>query len=285
MIHVTNLLSNDTMRTLLYTLSLLFIVIVSSPMSIAKNQQPRAIITESGALLAQDSYTLSFVRKNHTLDNTTYLRLTGVGGAINGCMTVQGPLHVTETRGIFLWITLSPALLDIDKNSPNGRCAQTMKTPVTDIPIDITSIRENNITMIAFETSLGVERFKIEHTENSIRLTPSGSGIIRSAKPTPTNPEPLSYVFYPENTLILYSPDAHPDQDIKEALKTAAKKNGLSVEPDFLETQESDNRIYAIDTTGRFADSLDSDTSVSLGTISAQRRNARVFARLPGLYE
>jgi hypothetical protein len=174
-----------------------------------------------------------------------------------------------------------------------------------DVVLDRDDLIKNNVNTVRLQMGRGIDIYDLSVNEERAIMTPSAStsGITSSsaAQNIPDVINAMTHWFYPENTLILWVPNADPKENLQPKLDEMADKMGLvpldSIYPDFQSPLLSKNFYYYVDKKGGTAAKIAAGKPESIGTVTLLKSRyglvadetvedeAIVFARRPDIYE
>ncbi len=218
---------------------------------------------------------------------------------VTGCPKIGPILYRGEFKDIFLDIKLGPYRLSVDNQS--GICDTRQQTPTADILLSYQALKRHGTRTIRFHTPYGIEYYNVSLGQNVITMQQerptSASPYVQPAQ-LPFVHDTLTHWFYPKGTVILYAPDAAPDEDISDKLEDLALHRGVvpleTFLPHFVSPVDRPHHYYYVDKSARFTDQ---EEPLILGEFPApvtiygleenytEQRPKKVFARTPRRYE
>ena len=258
------------------------------------------------ALLPNSSFSINFVRLPGLKPGEVALRFTQPL-ATNGCIKdIQMPEPTIFAAGPNMWITVGLPVIELDKSVRYAHygCRQGQNIVQADAIINRDKLINNRVKYITLKNAFGIDKYNVDVGQYKIALTPQTSVLFKQNEHI-KNKDPLEYVFYPENALIVYVPlsdDRIYDQkDLMKEVKRLTIFQGLrplkSVVKDFTNPNDDPSLFYYIDPSGEISGSIQGDELLMLGHIIVgetfygpngtyeKPRQLDVFARRPGLLD
>lgn len=226
------------------------------------------------------------------------LRLEAKDG-ISGCAKLSPLSYEVSFSGIYMDVTISDYTVDMrnpGKTTLYG-CAFAPQTPAADIPLNISDIKDKGTKRIRFHADGLLEYYDIKYTDSHITLalSPDGPPGPKRYRPLAANgiKDPLTFWFYPQNTLVLYAPAARKDENMGAAIEAFARTKGLTplqeIYSDFSPPLAPPAFYYYVDSTGFFNGLVIGESGSAVGTLNINRKTGPdvlyLFARRPGRYE
>lgn len=227
--------------------------------------------------------------------------------ALNGCPKVSDFSHEARFHDIYLDVEIKDYAIDMRNltSAPHYDCDQRQRYPTADIILDTNDLARRGIRQIRLRRGYFTDYFDIEMNDRYVRLQPSDTEIpdymryrqqkIYNVKNT------LNRWFYPDNTVILYVPDADDDQYIKTSLDTLARQHGMepleNIYKGFTSPLVLPHFYYYVDKTKTLTKGNTIPDGVAIGTVMADKKtyglygddiiqeDLAVFAKTPGIYE
>lgn len=269
-------------------------------------------------LLDAPVFNMNFVRDPKAAQNEATLRLSQ-SYSVSGCVNVK-PMTVTpKISGQRLQYTVSEPVVTLSKEPQYSQfdCKPSVNTVTADIIFNHDIILENKINKVILKGPGGQDQYEVYADDHTLSLytkvrDPMTGKYVKSSDGTGKKAfiplksiqrdEPLTYWFYPENTLIFYVPgsDANPGQ-IAEQVNQLAGKHGMIearfAMPGFVSPNKDKNVFYYVDQVGLHADRVRQNGAGPFGNITVKETfqgpegpyekdvAAAVYARLPGLMD
>ena len=257
------------------------------------------------SLLPNYYYEVDTVRKPGASPDDINFSITSPG-SITGCLNTGDPTISTAKSANILRIEIIDGFIDVDNNTvryAQYECKPGTASSQMSLTLSKNQLREDGINRLTF-ISGQVGPFydiMIDIQDTHITITPQSLDLSRFGVSTPQPTSgPTKYWNYPDNTIALFSSSA--DLNDEEAMKSAralARKNGLTpldeIISGFRPNIEHSNKLFAVDTEGRFNDKLKEQNDVfALGTIEQAELyfgpqgaynkpvEQTIFARRPG---
>ncbi len=259
-----------------------------------KSQNP--IVSNSG-LMPDSSYNMFFVRKDGTSNDQATLRLTSPV-ALNGCVKMVAPSVEKRRNGRVMFIDVTDAVVGVDKSVrySHFQCKQGAHAPQLDVTLDRSELIDNDVNLIIMKTGAFTDYFDVEADLKAVTLTPRSSNAFRPFK-NPTIENPLEFVFYPDNLVVLHVPQAHGEPELNQQVQRVAEQEGLkpasdkNIQPNIDEMHTKS--FYFIDDKRDFAQKLQNDGQMLFGQVHVPEtlygpngpyqapKKLDVYARLP----
>lgn len=255
----------------------------------------------SGNPLSNAHHSVFFARKPGLEEGEVVLRIFQPL-AISGCASVTLPEAQIRKDGRNMWILVGKPDIKIDQSShyAHHTCNNITNTAVIDVTLNLKELNENNVQNLALNSSFGTDHYDIETSEHRISLRPRSTKFFEPYGHASTD-DPLTYWFYPKNTIVLSVPQAGDDQDLTHSITTLALQNGLvSLEEhikDFEQPLNRKNTLYFIDEKGASAQKFSGNKHLIFGAITSTEtfsgpegpyqvaKKLDVLAKRPGLLE
>jgi hypothetical protein len=218
---------------------------------------------------AVNGFTLHFVRDLNVGADEAVLRISQPV-SVNGCVDITMEPPVVEQRGAAISITVKQPKIVLNKKpqySTHG-CRMKMTGANADVKLNRADIMENGVKQIAFKVSGAPDTYMVDVTHNRLTLIPKTSYMF---KPNigMGMPDPMTYWFYPVNTIVLIAPRA--TQDVTEEITKLAHRNQMVGLEDtligFEQPPARENKLYFVDQTGKTAKQIDTEGTVFLGQV------------------
>lgn len=282
-----------------------------------KNKLPKRIeITDAPMALPNYGYTINFIHKDGTAPNEAVLRVS-LPLNLSGCYEVLPPETTVKVTGSQAEIIVSDPVIKKDKTPQYGHntCKKNTGTVVADAVLDRDLLIRKKVNMLRLKGSVGQEKYDLYVdtdrlvlytkardflTNEDRRIDWHGDKLLFKPYVGTQTETPLTYWFYPENTVVLSVPTARADNDVSAEIKKFAQGRGMvalsSVIPDFEPPTQSTNKLYFVDQVGTLAQTLGPQLD-NVGTVTVgetfygpngpyQRpKKLEVMASTPGLMD
>jgi hypothetical protein len=166
-----------------------------------------------------------------------------------------------------------------------------------DAVLDRDQLLADGVKQITFRSQQATDTYTLEINHDEIALRPKSSNVFKPQAVT-DHTDSLTYWFYPENTVVLYAPNAPKGADIGTQISQLAAQNGfkdVSLEmKDFSLPSQNGRTFYFIDHEGAHIKALQDHSDVLFGSVAAPETfygvngayqkdtQIAVYARLPG---
>ncbi len=229
------------------------------------------------------------------------------GESATGCFKVSDMGYDAEFIGNRLQIDTNEVYIDFrdQTNNPHFECDKTTKEPTASIIMSKAMLEENGTEIIHIRSDTIENRFDIFMDEQHIKLLPATTDVYptRYYKPQtlPGGKNALIHWFYPENTIVVYTPsvdmDAHIDDEIMAFGQAHNLKPLKTVYPTFTTPIQTPHYYYFVDEVGYFAKKLNSEKGIEIGSVELTKKvyglkgdeikpySSPVYAKLPGTYQ
>lgn len=250
---------------------------------------------KTNSLLSSSEQYLYFVRPPGIPANQAVLRLASPL-SIHGCVDIIPPKVTMRTNGPVMNIKIQSGDLALDKSVryAHYQCPQGSNNASADIVLNRDELMRENIKTLTFQTEGGaMDSYNLELSGNRLTLIPKTSYIFKPLANS-TKTDPLSYTFYPDNTLILYAPGTPKNMDISDQIIGLAQSKGMVESAGGLKTGSSG---YFIDQPGTLTTSLAPEANAFVGNVTVeqtfqgpsgpyiQSNEIPVYARRPGFLD
>ena len=251
----------------------------------------------SGQAIPPGVYSLFLITPDAADPDTVILRLTS-NTSVTGCANVTPPTVKQTVKGPNLWLEITDSAVEIDRSVryAHFQCNTGRQYAGTDIVLNRTQLLADGISKIALRSPLGTDFYDVEIGDHSIHLSPKSQKYFKPLYAS-NRPDPLTYWFYPTNTVVLSVLDE--PQNLNEAITDFAQGLGLvpleSMIPDFMPRLPTANTLYFTAPDDARITLPDAGQNLTLGQIEAPRTfygsggtyqkptQVAVFARRPGL--
>lgn len=243
----------------------------------------------NGGSLIETGYTIHFVRSPDDANKVVNLRFQKNTG-IQGCVNLSMPNVAMKTVGsnIVIEVPEVAATPDTSSFTPSHGCGGGAGAPQADIALSYDQLEEENIKSIMFQSGNAKDKYDVQLSENSIRLTP-----VQQTTFVPADiPGGLTHRFYDQDTLILSAPAANSNIDTQ--ILNLAEDYGLTPAEPLLNAA---GHYFFRDKTGGIKAKLSNKTSMKLDVIKIDdiflgangkyrvQKPIDVFVRIPGEYD
>lgn len=258
-------------------------------------------IPEDSFFFHKADYTISFIRPDGLKPGEAGLRITQPV-SVNGCGNVTVPPVRQEQDGPVYWITVGLPQVAVDKSVRYAHyaCKVGSKFADTDVILNRDELMAKGTRRIGLKNDLGSETYTLESASDYMRLLYKKNVIFRPDQRNQAR-DPLTFWFYPENTVILSVPGSEKLPGVEDSIKALAREKGLRPLEETLKNFEgalkNGDLFYFTDTQGNLVSTLKPDAQVLLGTITIEEpwngpngptsraKTLDVTVRRPGLWE
>lgn len=247
-------------------------------------------------------HSIHFIRSPDAGPEEAVLRITQPI-SVNGCADVVTPMPVTEKDGPMLWVDVGLPEVKVDKSvrqAAHYGCTIESAVANADVTLNRKDLMQSGVKKIAFRNELGVEVYGLSIDGEKLSLVYKKNTMFKPSTQH-QNRDPLTYWFYPDNTVILKVPHGADHHKIASLVEAFAKDNNLTPLdrqlPGFDSSLHNKNLFYFVDADGDIASTLDYQNDSVLGQITVDEewygpqgpytkpRNLKVVAKRPGLWE
>ncbi len=308
------------MMTASHLFRLLAVFAVFIPFAASAQQSALQEIEENEVpyLLDAPIFSMNFVRDPKAAPNEATLRLSQ-SYSVSGCVNIK-PMTVTpRIAGQRLEYTVSEPVVTLSKEPQYSQfdCKPSVNTVTTDIVFNRDIILEKKINKVTLRGPGGQDQYEIYANEHTLSLytkvrDPMTGKYVKSSdgkgkeafKPLKSTQrdDPLTYWFYPENTLVLYVPGTseNPGQLAERVHELAGKYGMIEAKfamPGFVSPLKDQNVFYYVDQVGLHANKIRQNGAGPFGNITVKEMFqgpegphekdtvVAVYARLPGLMD
>ena len=197
--------------------------------------------------------------------------LMKVANSQSGCFEFS-PIEY-ETKYIenhYMDITLKDyRRTQIETRHPHFDCNQGEKVISTMVVLNANDLRDKKIREIRFSNGQARDAYKVQLTENSVRLVPKSMIAFKAEGLVGPDFDYIEHQFTDNSLITLQVPMALPSDDIAQAVRNLGYEYSLT--PLFGEKQAGHNKFYFRDDNGALLDRLAEQGYTELGTVQILR--------------
>ena len=253
------------------------------------------------SLLPTNGYAMYFVRAPNAGAREVTLRFTEPA-ALSGCVSIDTPKPEITRNGQYMQIKIGKPVVRLDKTVryAHYECKGGPSFVESDITLNADELMKKKIQYITFKNESAADKYTVDVSNTRFMLVPQSTSFFKPFD-LPGRIDPLSYWFYPENTVILSAPGASAQQDVTAEIRKMAQSKGLvelkTLIKNFKPPVTDKNTLYFVDQSGNFAKSLDAEQGRVFGTVQTSETfhgkagafdrlvNLDIHAKLPGLLD
>lgn len=263
---------------------------------------------DSTSILPNFYYYAGFVRKpGASADDLNMVIFSPA--SITGCLDIENPSIKTVKAGNTMRLKIIDGSIDVDRDTVryfHYECSPQSGTSQMSMTFSKNQLREDGIEKFVVESeAIGpFSDMLLDIKETHVTIEATVRDLSRMGLPVPVGASAIQTFWnYPENTMVVFSTSADlNDAETMAQAKSAVRKKGLSlledVLPGFRPDAKNANKLYVVDTAGRFAEELaERDAVFEIGSIKEKELyfgangpydksiKKSIFAKRPGLYE
>jgi len=232
--------------------------------------------------------------------------LMSASAAMTGCAKFSDLPYEVRFKDIFMDVIVGNYTIDY-RRAPNTthNCGKSYKMPTAEIVVSRDDMVTHNVKKIRFQSVPYINTYEVEMDSDYIKLIP-GENLgpdTYQAKTVNTNLNPLLLWFYPDNTVMLYAPQASAADKkiVRQKIDAFAQSRGLEPLnvslPAFKSPLPVDNMYYYVDKRNVIAQAQGIENGIPFGNIAMEKSiyglqgdqivqsALTIYAKKPGTYE
>lgn len=231
------------------------------------------------------------------------IRLTSPDTVV-GCFAISDLYYAGFFKEIYADIYLNGYEMDLrgQPNAPHYNCDLGYKNATAWVKMNRNDLIANGIKQYRIWNGPFANYYTIDMAKNKITLRASQQmGPVKFTPHSTGTYDPLTFWFYPQNTVLLYAPQARPDDDFEDKIRAFAEEKGMvpldAVYPEFNSPLATGGFYYYVDRQNVIASTPGIESGLRLGAITIQKtvyglkgdetaaQEMKIFARSPGMYQ
>lgn len=253
-----------------------------------------------------DRIYLSLVRKQE-FDSGQFILRMATGSLFSGCPKLGNLGYQVKFENSVMVVDIGEYTVDM-RDLPSAShyaCNVSGRTPAAEIPLTKQQLLDQGIKQVEFRNGPFIDKYNLELSDHYVRLKPSDNSIPAAMRHQPQKlsnvSDPLTHWFYPEGTVMLYTPGADPGSGAEEGLREVADHYGLvpltEILPSFNSPLTAPGYSYYVDSGNQLPPSLFEEGGQRIGTTNIHKvvyglrgdqqvvESLDVFAKPPGANE
>jgi hypothetical protein len=229
------------------------------------------------------TFAVNFVRTSGASFDEATLRIS-MPVLVNGCVKVKMVPAKVQQLGSNLSITVEKPEVRLSKEPRYSQhsCGMKASGASVDVKINRADLMENGIKQIALKSKgSGGDTYYVEATHDNLTLIPKSTQIFKP-NDSVSMPDPLSYWFYPANTVVLSV--SRIAGDLSPEIRQLAHNKGMVGLDDTIagfEQPAGQNKLYFVDQSGATVAKIKEGGTTSVGQIP----ETQIFSGPQGEYE
>lgn len=208
--------------------------------------------------------------------------------SVTGCHNISDISYEAKFMDNRLTIEMGELTVDIRDapQHPHYGCDQSLKTPSAQISLSKEILETNGTQYVRITDSATTNEYQINYTDDYVRMLPDDKDIAPAAffKPRklPGGRNSLTVWFYPEETLMLYTPSKPNQMGVKDSITKWAKSHNLEPLSEVFEGFEDPTRyMFFVDRTGYINEIENLETGAHIGEVYADDVRYTLEADVP----